>query len=806
MKKSVRSILAVTLALIMLIGAAPLTVFAAASGRTVSFDPGRGGTGEMESVTVTNGGTYKLPENTFTAPDGWTFLGWQVGAFTGLRPVGYEITVTEDTVITARWKRDIDWVVKYEENFDKAVDHDQGEWVRDDFTLESDIYWGDNGYGTIARANQGRMSAETFYEQLNAIEAWRKSYTLGTDGWLTVNTYGVGENGEPPKDGAKFVINGDGKAVLVVPKHNDAVVMASTNPLPDTYRIEVTISDIDFGGLNWDEEAGQELKMDGTWTPWTSDWQSDYTKKYIDYEGDRINGYFADSVAGAGNAGPWLGGAEAATQNGFYFLSIVDYGTPMPHNNTFIHHHRKVAMDTDNNGLNPWSNVHQADGSNPADGSKYVSMLWMYDRDQSLNSGNTFYAHSSFGNMSGSNMVDKYIPGESYTFAVERTPTDYTLEVTGKFQVGGETTYRWTKANLPDATTGDPMDDHYTFHFNQTLEELQNALPDWANDTYSDGFQYFENTQMGPDGDFPHTYWSETEGYPDYFYMGVPHINWYAGTAVYSSLKLLVPADDVDDPAIYGVETYSYISQETGATGIVERSVKQAHAGETVTLTPVAGTMYRPTGVTVTTGDGKDVAVTDNGDGTYSFTMPASKVITTGKFAHISDYYEDVGASSWYLDAVGYAVAKDLMKGTGEHMFSPADTIDRAQVMTILARRAGVDTDSGDPDPWYAKGLAWAVEQGISDGAEPETLITREQLVTLLYRLEGRPEADLSVLENYSDASDIHDWEDFPAAMAWAVQSGILQGDGTGRLIPLRNATRAEAAQLLMMYCRDIHK
>lgn len=123
----------------------------------------------------------------------------------------------------------------------------------------------------------------------------------------------------------------------------------------------------------------------------------------------------------------------------------------------------------------------------------------------------------------------------------------------------------------------------------------------------------------------------------------------------------------------------------------------------------------------------------------------------------------------------------------------------RAMVVTVLARLAGVDTDTGDT--WYDAGAQWAKEQGISDGKNLKATVTREQLATMLYRYTGSP-ATTGTVDDFADAAQISDWAQ--QALCWAVDEGVMGGKGNNRLDPAGTATRAEVAQMLMNYCENI--
>ena len=113
---------------------------------------------------------------------------------------------------------------------------------------------------------------------------------------------------------------------------------------------------------------------------------------------------------------------------------------------------------------------------------------------------------------------------------------------------------------------------------------------------------------------------------------------------------------------------------------------------------------------------------------------------------------------------------------------------------TILARLDGVDTSGGAV--WYEKGQKWAMEKGVSDGTDPNGSITREQLVTMLWRYVGEPKAEGN-LNGFIDADEVSSWA--LEAMQWAVGAGVIHGDGA-KLNPRGQATRAEVAQIFKNY------
>ena len=156
--------------------------------------------------------------------------------------------------------------------------------------------------------------------------------------------------------------------------------------------------------------------------------------------------------------------------------------------------------------------------------------------------------------------------------------------------------------------------------------------------------------------------------------------------------------------------------------------------------------------------------------------------------------FYDASVNAWYYDAVKYVWDNGLMNGTGTAEFSPNTTLNRAMVWTILARLDGVDVDGGAN--WYAKAQEWAVAEGVSDGTDPMGAVTREQLVTMLWRFKGEPTVDF--LLTSPDADTISDWA--REAMRWAVSNGIIEGDENGCITPTATATRAQAAAIFMRF------
>ena len=157
--------------------------------------------------------------------------------------------------------------------------------------------------------------------------------------------------------------------------------------------------------------------------------------------------------------------------------------------------------------------------------------------------------------------------------------------------------------------------------------------------------------------------------------------------------------------------------------------------------------------------------------------------------------FTDVSVNAWYYEAVKYVYENGIMNGMDRYSFQPNGTLTRAMVWTMLARLDGVNTEGGNS--WYAKAQEWATANSVSDGENPTGEVTREQLVTMLWRYAGSPTytADLS---GYVDTVDISSWAE--QAMCWAVATGVIEGDENSALTPKTDTTRAQAAAMLMRF------
>ena len=260
------------------------------------------------------------------------------------------------------------------------------------------------------------------------------------------------------------------------------------------------------------------------------------------------------------------------------------------------------------------------------------------------------------------------------------------------------------------------------------------------------------------------------------------------------------------------------ISSVTGGT--VTTPTRFPYPNAWVTLTVTADEGYELTDLTVTNRYGQTVPVHPLEDGRYGFTMPDSDVTVnpvftktmssplpgagfgSGGYADIiypgpAMAFTDVRPGDWFHDSVNYVYTRRLMNGVSATAFDPQGTTSRAMIWTVLARLSGLDTTGGES--WYERGRIWAMNRGITDGTAPQGDITREQLVTMLWRFKGGAQLPGDALAQFSDRSDLSPYA--VTAAGWAVNAGLLKGDN-GRLNPQGTATRAEAAAILQRLCQ----
>ncbi|PCI34683.1 MAG: hypothetical protein COB53_11735 [Elusimicrobia bacterium] len=336
-----------------------------------------------------------------------------------------------------------EWRLLHEELFKEDPGITAAPWVED--THGPDSPW-EAGHmdedGSFFRGDR----EEQFLEHLRSFKIYRKRVAFGDKGWLTAELASRGKIDQPT---AVLVSSG---IRLSIPRHDGGLILRSTKPLPKRYRVEVKLREIDFG-----EIFSEEPK---TVHPWTWGPSPVYDKPYEQWD-------------------------TSKETNGFYYLAIVDYHNPAPHNNVFIHTRRKVFMDSYNSVIPSGLVCDPNDGSYFPSNYNALNMLFSlpgFKLEHSLSChtvcGVTVWDRKPGQRVAAADLMTPELP---YSFAIERDDETYTLEASGEFIGGGKRKYRSSRR----------------------LE-----------------------------------YWKG----PDYFILGDPHINYYEGTAIIESIRFFVPS------------------------------------------------------------------------------------------------------------------------------------------------------------------------------------------------------------------------------------------------------------------------
>ena len=247
------------------------------------------------------------------------------------------------------------------------------------------------------------------------------------------------------------------------------------------------------------------------------------------------------------------------------------------------------------------------------------------------------------------------------------------------------------------------------------------------------------------------------------------------------------------------------VSAPATDNGTVSVSPKNASAGTTVTVTVKPDSGYVLGGLRVTDKNGDDVKLTDQGNGKYTFAMPAGGAEVSADFVKETkeNPFTDVPSGAYYYDAVLWAVENGVTDGVTATLFAPDASCTRAQIVTFLWRAAGspepVGTSAFTDVPasaYYAKAVAWVVENGITTGTSdttfsPDAPCTRGQSMTFLYRArKGAANASTGF-------TDVPAGAFYAAPVAWAVENGITNGTSTATFSPDAPCTRAEIVTFL---------
>ncbi len=280
------------------------------------------------------------------------------------------------------------------------------------------------------------------------------------------------------------------------------------------------------------------------------------------------------------------------------------------------------------------------------------------------------------------------------------------------------------------------------------------------------------------------------------------------------------------------------VKSVTNGTIKADKSTASKDSTVTITVTPDKG--YELGKLTVTDKNGKTISVTAKGNGQYTFTMPASGITVMASFAE-TDWdlayrncpkdstcpiwqFTDAKTTDWYHDGVHFCLENGLMVGYGNNIFQPDTGTTRAMIAVMLWRLNGspvvnyaMNFEDVKADAWYTEAIRWAASEGVAAGYGngkfgPDDTMTREQMVTILWRYAQYKGYDVSVGEDtnilsYDDATTVAQYA-IPA-MQWACGSGMVTGktqNGGMTLAPKGSTTRAQMATMMMRFCAEIVK
>lgn len=241
---------------------------------------------------------------------------------------------------------------------------------------------------------------------------------------------------------------------------------------------------------------------------------------------------------------------------------------------------------------------------------------------------------------------------------------------------------------------------------------------------------------------------------------------------------------------------YNIVIDDDIKHGDVSTDVSSADKGATVYIyvDPDIGYVLDDLNVYYGANNRYSVTVSYVRAGVYKFTMPNASVYITATFRYESLPFTDVNRSQWFYDEVFYVYTNGMMEGDSATTFNPDGRMTRAMFWAVLGRIDGATITGND---WAEEARAWAMREGVSDGTNPNDYVTREQMVTMLWRYAGEKNGSASLIR-YTDADKISSYA--VEAMRWAIGNGIIEGMTSTTLEPQGTATRAQCAAIFMRF------
>lgn len=230
--------------------------------------------------------------------------------------------------------------------------------------------------------------------------------------------------------------------------------------------------------------------------------------------------------------------------------------------------------------------------------------------------------------------------------------------------------------------------------------------------------------------------------------------------------------------------------------GDISTNVNSADKGDTVYIYVDPDTGYVLDDIDVYYGYNyrNSVKVSYVRNNTYRFEMPNADVYITATFKANGMPFVDVHRTQWFYDSIYYVWSNDMMEGDSATTFNPDGTMTRAMFWAVLGRMDGQTITGAN---WVEQARNWAMREGVSDGTNPNDYVTREQMVTMLWRYAGEKNGSAN-LNRYTDSGSVSGYA--VEAMRWAIGNGVIQGVTSTTLAPKANATRAECATIFMRF------
>ena len=273
--------------------------------------------------------------------------------------------------------------------------------------------------------------------------------------------------------------------------------------------------------------------------------------------------------------------------------------------------------------------------------------------------------------------------------------------------------------------------------------------------------------------------------------------------AIEDAIKALVEKPTSSD---YYEPTYLVTTPGKTENGSVTVSPKNATGGSTVTVTVKPDSGYTLETLTVTDKNGKELKLTDKGDGKYTFTMPSGKVDIKATFMEdnsLLNFFYDVSNDAYYFDAVKWAVKNGITAGVGDNLFAPNRPCTRAEIVTFLWRAAGspvvnyaMNMSDIPEGAYYAEAVRWALSEGIAVGTSadtfsPDDTCTRAEAVTFLCRAKG------SKMDYNNEFTDVGGDDYYADAVAWAEKNNVTVGVGNDKFAPDDDCSRGQIVTFL---------